>query len=107
MKKVKESVQEKVVTEFHMSLKEWSTIEEAFNKASILARGISKGRNIFRIWIWLRKMHRVYIDCNDEYRRWINDRIRRKLQKLSCMAHSTWAIEGIQEHVVTVALSGT
>ena len=47
MKKVKESVeelyQEKVVTEFHMSLKEWSTIEEAFNNASILARGISNG----------------------------------------------------------------
>ena len=43
MKKVKESVQEKVVTEFHMSLKEGSTIEEAFNKASILARGISNG----------------------------------------------------------------
>lgn len=45
MKKVKESVQElyqeKVVTEFHMSLKEGSTIE----------------------------MHRVSIDCNDEYRR--------------------------------------
>ena len=40
MKKVKESVQEKVVTEFHMSLKEGSTIEEAFNNASILARGI-------------------------------------------------------------------
>lgn len=36
MKKVKESVQEKVVTEFHMSLKEGSTIEEAFNNASIL-----------------------------------------------------------------------
>lgn len=30
--------QEKVVTEFHMSLK-----EEAFNNASILARGISNG----------------------------------------------------------------
>ena len=47
MKKVKESVQElyqeKVVTEFHMSLKEGSTIEEAFNNASILARGISNG----------------------------------------------------------------
>ena len=44
MKKVKESVQElyqeKVVAEFHMSLKEGSTIEEAFNNASILARGI-------------------------------------------------------------------
>lgn len=38
MKKVKESVQElyqeKVVTEFHMSIKEGSTIEEAFNNAS-------------------------------------------------------------------------
>lgn len=34
MTKVKESVQEKVVTEIHMSL------EEAFNKASIHARGI-------------------------------------------------------------------
>lgn len=47
MKKVKESVQElyqeKVVTEFHMSLKEGTTIEEAFNNASILARGISNG----------------------------------------------------------------
>jgi hypothetical protein len=47
MKKVKESVQElyqeKVVAEFHMSLKEGSTIEEAFNNASILARGISNG----------------------------------------------------------------
>lgn len=47
MKKVKESVQElyqeKVVTEFHMSLKEGSTIEEDFNNASILARGISNG----------------------------------------------------------------
>ena len=47
MKKVKESVQElyqkKVVTEFHMSLKEGYTIEEAFNNASILARGISNG----------------------------------------------------------------
>ena len=47
MKKVKESVQElyqeKVVTEFQMSLKEWSTIEEAFNNASIHARGISNG----------------------------------------------------------------
>lgn len=41
MEKVKESVQElyqkKVVTEFHMSLK------ESFNNASILARGISNG----------------------------------------------------------------
>lgn len=47
MKKVKESVQElyqeKVVTEFQMSLKEGTTIEEAFNNASILARGISNG----------------------------------------------------------------
>lgn len=47
MKKVKESVQElyqkKVVAEFYMSLKEGSTIEEAFNNASILARGISNG----------------------------------------------------------------
>lgn len=47
MKKVKESVQElyqkKVVTEFHMSLKEGFTIEESFNNASILARGISNG----------------------------------------------------------------
>lgn len=45
MKKVKESIQElyqeKVVTEFHMSLKEGSTIEEAFNNALIIARGIS------------------------------------------------------------------
>lgn len=40
MKKVKESVQEKVVIEFHKILKEGSTIEEAFNNASILARGI-------------------------------------------------------------------
>ena len=40
MKKVKESVQEKVVTEFHKSH------EEAINNASILARGIS---NIFMI----------------------------------------------------------
>ena len=42
MKKVKESVQElyqeKVVTEFHMSLKEGSTTEEAFNNASIPAK---------------------------------------------------------------------
>lgn len=47
MKKVKQSVQElyqeKVVTEFYMSLKEGSAIEEAFNNASILARGISNG----------------------------------------------------------------
>ena len=47
MKKDKESeqelYQEKVVTEFHMRLKEGSTIGEAFNNASILARGISKG----------------------------------------------------------------
>ena len=47
MKKVKESVQElyqeKVVTEFHMSLKEGSTTEEAFNNASIPAKGISNG----------------------------------------------------------------
>ena len=47
MKKVKESEQElyqqKVVTEFHMSLKEGSTIEESFNNASKLARGISNG----------------------------------------------------------------
>ena len=47
MKKVKESVQElyqeKVVTEFLMSLKEGYTIEEAFNNALILARGISNG----------------------------------------------------------------
>ena len=40
---VQELYQEKVVTEFHMSLKEGSTIEEAFNNASILARGISNG----------------------------------------------------------------
>lgn len=47
MEKVKESVQElyqkKVVTEFLMSVKEGTDIEEAFNKASILARGISNG----------------------------------------------------------------
>lgn len=47
MKKVKELVQElyqeKVLTEFHMSLKEGSTNEEAFNNALILARGISNG----------------------------------------------------------------
>lgn len=49
MKKVKESVQElyqeKVVTEFHMSLKEGSTIEEAFNTCK---RHFERW-NIFRI----------------------------------------------------------
>ena len=42
MKKVKESVQElyqdKVVREFYISLKAGSSIEEAFNEATILAR---------------------------------------------------------------------
>lgn len=47
MKKVKESVQElyqeRVVIEFHMSLKGGYTIEEAFNNAAIYARGVSDG----------------------------------------------------------------
>jgi hypothetical protein len=73
MKKVKESVQElyqeKVVTEFHMRLKEGSTIEEAFNNASILARGISNGGTYLGYEYDYVKMHRVFIDSNDEYRR--------------------------------------
>jgi hypothetical protein len=47
MTKVKESVQElyhnKVVREFHSSLEEGFTLEEAFNNATLLARGISDG----------------------------------------------------------------
>lgn len=47
MTKVKESVQklyeDKVVREFLMSLEEGSTIEESFNDAVLLARGISDG----------------------------------------------------------------
>ena len=49
----------------------------------------------------------IYDWCYQMKERWTYDRIRRKLQKLPCMAHTPWAIAGIQDHAFPVALSGT